>query len=105
MSEIYQFHQLVDLVRRMRKPVEMSDDSLIALDDEISATEALAAKRKELLRESEEAIKELLPVVQYILENGWDEAPPLFGTKFDETKANILGLNVLVKLAEELADD
>ena len=66
---------------------------------------ALAASRKELLRESEEAIKELLPVVQYILEKGWDEAPPLFGTKFDETKANILGINILAKLAEELADD
>ena len=37
MSEIYQFHQLVTLVRGMRKPVEMSDDSLIALDDEITA--------------------------------------------------------------------
>ena len=56
-----------------------------------------------LLRESKEAIKELLPIVQYILEKGWDEAPPLFGTTFDETKANILGVNVLPKLKEELA--
>ena len=35
LSEIVQFHQLVNLVRELNKPVEMSDDSLIALDDDI----------------------------------------------------------------------
>ncbi len=42
-----------------------------------------------------EACEAMLPVIQYILENGWDEAPPLFGTTFDETKANELAIQAL----------
>ena len=46
------------------------------------------------------ACKAMLPVVQYILKNGWDEAPPLFGTTFDEVKANELAINALAQVGE-----
>lgn len=35
MSEIEQFHELADFVRVIGKPVQMSADSIISLDDEI----------------------------------------------------------------------
>ena len=95
----YHWHQVAKKWRK--KFHDLTNEIVLAYEDKQNA-EALVASQLKLLRESEEAIKELLPVVQYILEKGWDEAPPLFGTKFDETKANILGINILAKLAKEL---
>lgn len=47
------------------------------------------------------ALEAALPVIQYILANGWDEAPPLFGTTFDEVKANELAVKALAQFKEE----
>ena len=44
-----------------------------------------------------DALKATLPIVQYILANGWDEAPPI-GTTFDEFKANELAVEALTKV-------
>jgi hypothetical protein len=43
-----------------------------------------------------DALKACLPVVQYILSNGWDEAPPI-DTTFDEFKANELAVKAIAK--------
>ena len=50
LSEIVQFHQLVNLIRELNKPVEMSDDSLIALDDDIILLEQQNAELLDALK-------------------------------------------------------
>ena len=59
LSEIVQFHQLVNLVRELNKPVEMSDDSLIALDDDIILLEQQNIERLKALKEMVESWESL----------------------------------------------
>ena len=76
LSEIVQFHQLVNLVRELNKPVEMSDDSLIALDDDIILLEQ---QNVELL----EALKATFKILEHnygsgIVNGYWPTIAPVF---------------------------
>jgi len=70
LSEIVQFHQLVNLVRELNKPVEMSDDSLIALDDDIILLEQQNADMLEALKD---ALKFIHPLSSFMGKEGTTE--------------------------------
>ena len=70
---------------------------------EYQALKEIADRQRELLKESLDALGELLPVIQYIIQNGWDE-PPLIGVDMDEMFANEMGVTIQAKLARELGD-
>ena len=102
MSEINQFHQLVTLVRGMRKPVEMSDDSLIALDDEITAL--IKEMKGELDKLTQELHDSKYVAVRRLKSlNAWKETAKEFRHQFfiEECAHDEL----LDELAKELGDD